>query len=176
MEVTIVTVGVTTSIKTSMNNYAFIDSQNLNLSIRKQGWILDFRKFRIYLKDKYAIDKAFVFIGYVFENQSLYTNLQKDGFILIFKPTLTLPDGNVKGNVDAELVLHTMIEYENFDKALIVSGDGDFYCLIDHLLKNDKLLNLMIPDRNQYSSLFRKLRPNIVFMNELRGKLEYPSK
>jgi len=157
----------------AQNNYAFIDSQNLNLSIREQGWILDFRKFRTYLKDKYGIAKAFIFIGYVPQNQDLYTNLKKDGYILIFKPTLSLPGGDVKGNVDAELVLHTMIEYDNYDKALIVTGDGDFYCLVDYLIKNGKLLKLMIPNINKYSSLFRKLRPHMVFMNDLRGKLEH---
>lgn len=155
------------------NNYAFIDSQNLNLSIRNQNWVLDFKKFRVYLKDKYNITKAFLFIGYVPENQNLYTNLQKDGYILIFKPTLILPDKRVKGNVDAELVLHTMIEYPNYDKALIITGDGDFYCLIDYLIKQGKLLNLMIPNRKQYSSLFRKMMPYIVFMDNLRRKLEY---
>ena len=34
------------------NGYAFIDSQNLNLNIRNQGWILDFVHFRVYLKEK----------------------------------------------------------------------------------------------------------------------------
>ena len=92
---------------------------------------------------------------------------------VIFKPTLNLPSGSVKGNVDAELVLHTMIEYPNYDRALIVTGDGDFYCLVDYLLKNGKLLYLMIPNMSKYSSLFRKLRPNIVFMDGLRGKLEH---
>lgn len=157
----------------TVDNYAFIDSQNLNLSIREQGWTLDFAKFRIYLKDKYAIKKAFLFIGYVPQNQSLYTKLQKDGYILVFKPTLTLPDNVVKGNVDAELVLHTMIEYDNYNRALIVTGDGDFYCLVDYLVKKNKLLYLMVPNMDKYSSLFRKLRPNIVFINGLRGKLEY---
>jgi uncharacterized LabA/DUF88 family protein len=150
-----------------------MDSQNLNLSIRKQGWVLDFRKFRTYLRDKYKVTEAFLFIGYVYENQDLYTNLQKDGYILIFKPTLRLPTGRVKGNVDAELVLHAMIEYEHYDKALIVTGDGDFYCLVDCLFKNDKLLKLMIPNKDKYSSLFRKMMRRIVFMNNLRGKLEY---
>ena len=158
------------------NNYAFIDSQNLNLSIRSQGWILDFGKFRQYLRDKYGITKAFLFIGYVYENQDLYTGLQKAGYIVVFKPNLTLPSGKVKGNVDAELVLHAMIEYSNYDKALIITGDGDFYCLVDYLRKNDKLLNIMIPDKNSFSSLFRKLMPYIVFMNNLRGMLEYDKK
>lgn len=157
------------------NNYAFIDSQNLNLSIREQGWILDFAKFRRYLLEKYAITKAFIFVGYVHENQNLYINLQKDGYILVFKPTLKLPDGSVKGNVDAELVLHTMIEYNNYEKALIITGDGDFYCLIDYLVKNQKLLKLMIPNNYRFSSLFRKMMPQIIFMNNLRNMFEYKS-
>jgi uncharacterized LabA/DUF88 family protein len=155
------------------NNYAFIDSQNVNLAIRDQGWVLDFKRFRKYLKDKYNITNAFIFIGYIDTNQNLYTSLQKDGYILIFKPTLTLPDGKAKGNVDAELVLHTMVEYPNYDKALIVSGDGDFYCLVYYLKGKDKLLKLMIPNRNRYSSLLRKFSKEMVFMNDLRGKLEY---
>lgn len=155
------------------NNYAFIDSQNINLSIQALGWTLDFRKFRRYLMDKYGVSKAFLFIGYVPENQSLYTNLQKAGYIVIFKPTLSLPSGKVKGNVDAELVLHAMIEYENYDKALIATGDGDFYCFVDYLMKNHKLLYIMIPNKNRYSSLFRKMRRYVVFMNNLKGKLAY---
>ena len=159
--------------KKPQNNYAFIDSQNLNLSIRSQGWILDFTKFRQYLRDKYNITKAFLFIGYVYENQDLYTSLQKDGYILVFKPTLKLANGKVKGNIDAELVLHAMIEYKNYDKALIVTGDGDFYCMVDYLRKNNKLLKLMIPNKYAFSSLFRKIMPYIAFMSDLRGKLEY---
>jgi len=160
-------------LKIRATNYAFIDSQNLNLSIRAQGWVLDFARFRIYLTDKYDIAKAFLFIGYLSENQPLYTSLQKDGYSLVFKPTLLLPEGGVKGNVDAELVLHAMIEYNNYDKALIVTGDGDFYCLVEYLLKKDKLLNLMIPNQQKYSSLYRLIRPKMVFMNDLRGKLKH---
>lgn len=158
------------------NNYAFIDSQNLNLAIRDQKWTLDFKRFRIYLEDKYNINKAFIFIGYIATNQSLYTSLQKDGYILIFKPTLFLPDGKVKGNIDAELVLHTMIEYPNYEKAVIVTGDGDFHCLIDYLKKQGKLWKLIIPNRYKYSSLLRKFAPDMVFMNDLKGKLEYRGK
>ena len=100
------------------NNYAFIDSQNVNLGIRAQGWELDFGRFRIFLKDKYHVNKAFLCIGYVKGNEGLYKYLQESGYICVFKPTLELPDGEVKGNVDAELVLHAMIHMGDFDKAL----------------------------------------------------------
>jgi uncharacterized LabA/DUF88 family protein len=33
------------------------------------------------------------------------------------------------------LNLHVMIEYSNYDKAVIVTGDGDSHCLVDHLKK-----------------------------------------
>ena len=162
--------------KKSGNNYAFIDSQNLNLGIREQGWKLDFARFRKYLEENYAVTKAFLFIGFVPENQRLYTALQSNGYILIFKPTLILPGGKVKGNVDAELVLQTMIEYEYYDQAVIVTGDGDFACLVDYLMKKDKLVRLLIPDRNNYSSLLARLKPKIVFLNGLKEKLEYMEK
>ncbi|MFZ4591537.1 MAG: NYN domain-containing protein [Ignavibacteria bacterium] len=156
-----------------MSNFAFIDSQNLNLSTLNQGWKLDFKRFRIYLKDKFDVTNAFLFIGYDPTNSNLYTSLQTYGYIIVFKPTLTLPTGKTKGNIDAELVLHTMIEYDNFDKAVIVTGDGDFYCLVEYLTKHNKIEKLIIPDKNKYSSLLRKFIPNILFMNGLKGKLEY---
>ena len=159
--------------KTTKNNYAFIDSQNLNLSIRDQGWKLDFKRFRGYLRDKYDVAKAFLFIGYVPTNKSLYTSLQEYGYILIFKPTLPLPDGNVKGNIDAELVLHSMIEYPNYDKAVIVSGDGDYHCLVEYLKRQGKLHKIIIPNRYKFSSLLRKFAPDMAYMNDLKGKLGY---
>ena len=152
--------------------YAFIDSQNLNLSIRDQGWKLDFAKFRIYLKDKFKVQKAFFFIGFIREYKPLYEYLRGAGYNVIFKPTLRLPDKKAKGNIDAELVLHSMIEYENYDKALIVSNDGDFYCLVKYLHSKNKLLKLIIPNRNKYSSLLRGFRNCMVYMNDLRQKLE----
>ena len=157
----------------TLNNYAFIDSQNLNLAIREQGWALDFKRFRKYLQDKYGVAKAFIFIGYVPTQQSLYISLQKYGYILIFKPTLILPGGKVKGNIDAELVLHAMIEYPNYDKAVIVSGDGDFHCLIEYLKKQNKLAKLIIPNQHKFSSLLRKFASDSVYMNNLREKLGY---
>lgn len=158
------------------NNFAFIDSQNLNLGIKELGWKLDFKKFRRYLEEKYSVNKAYIFIGYVPGNEPLYTNLQSMGYICIFKPTLELKDGRVKGNVDAELVLHTMIQISNFNKAIIVSGDGDFCCLVEYLLEQKKLEMLLVPDETRYSALLKKLsRPDkniFEFLNRKKNKLE----
>jgi len=157
--------------KNKLNNYAFIDSQNLHLAIKNQSWEIDFARFRKYLSDKFNVTKAFLCIGYVPNNQGLYTDLQKDGYILIFKPTLILPSGKVKGNVDAELVLQTMIEWENFDKCVIVTGDGDFHCLVKYLVKKEKLAYLVIPNKYKFSSLLKKFNKYITFLNGTKKKI-----
>jgi len=154
--------------------YAFIDSQNVNLATQECGWKLDFSRFYVYLKDKYKVSKAYLFIGYVAGNEALYTFLQKAGYIVVFKPTLEYGkkgQTHTKGNVDAELVLHAMIEYHNYDKAIIISGDGDFHCLIEYLEKQNKLSKIIIPNSRKYSALLRKFKEYFAYMNLLKKKL-----
>ncbi len=154
--------------------YAFIDSQNLNLGVLASGWRLDFAKFRKYLAAKYNVNKAFLFIGYIPKNHSLYESLKQAGYKIIFKPTIRgkkKGSGETKGNVDAELVLHSMIEFPNYDGAIIISGDGDFYCLVEYLEKKNKLLKIVVPN-DKYSSLLRKFAQYIVSVNLFKDKVK----
>ncbi len=168
--------------------YAFIDSQNLNFGTSKdiynrtgkskkliyKGWKLDFKKFRHYLSDKFHVSKAFLFIGYIEENKTMYKRLQSYGYTLVYKPTVKDHDGKPKGNVDAELVLYaSAIEFNNYDKAVIVSGDGDFACLHDYLKENKKLLNIIIPNRKNESSLLKHLQEFKIFIIREKEKLEF---
>lgn len=162
-----------------MPNYAYIDSQNLNLGIQSLGWKLDFKRFRIYLREKYKVEIAYLFIGYIPENQDMYDYLQKAGYILKFKPVLKNNDGKHKGNVDADLVLQTVIDcYENnFDKAVIVTSDGDFYSLIKFLYNKEKLIVVLSPYKDTCSTLLKKTaKERLVFMDNLKNKLEYKRK
>ena len=160
--------------KNKENNYAFIDSQNLNLGVQSLGWSLDFRKFRTYLREKYGISTSYLFLGYMQENQDLYSSLQKAGHVLVFKPVFSNENGDVKGNVDADLVLQAMIEYPNYDKAIIVSSDGDFYSLVKYLYERKKLKFVMSPYVKTCPKLLKKsAKERIIFMDNLREKLKY---
>lgn len=155
------------------NNAAFVDSQNVHLSIRELGWELDYSRFRIYLAEKYGVGRAYLFIGYVPDRRALYAALQQMGYICIFKPTLTYKDGSTKGNCDAELVLHALIEFSNYDKAVIVTGDGDFHCLIEYLISKGKLGKLLIPNQARYSALLKRFPSGfIAFISDLQGTLK----
>jgi len=169
--------------KIKLTIYAFIDSQNLNLGTSKdiikhgkviyKGWKLDFKKFRRYLADKFRVQKSFLCIGYIKQNERLYRRLKSYGYDLVFKPTVKDGFGKVKGNVDAELVLHSAkIQYDKYDKAVIVSGDGDFYCLHEFLVKNNKLFKIVIPNRKSESSLLRPFQRYKIFLIRDRDKVE----
>lgn len=164
-------------IRTSTTNYAFIDAQNLNLGIRELGWSLDFKRFRVYLKEKYHVSKAYLFIGYVPENKSLYQSLQEFGYTLMFKPILKNKDGIIKGNIDADLVLQAMIDFPNYDKAIIATSDGDFYSLVEYLYKQNKLALVLSPNRAKCSILLKKAaQEKIDFLVNLQKKLGYKRK
>lgn len=163
--------------------YAFIDSQNLNLGTSKdiikdgrltyKGWKLDFKKFRHYLTDKFKVEKAFLFIGYIKKNWKLYKYLKSCGYELIFKPTIRDSYGKPKGNVDAELVLHSaVIQYPNYDKAIFVAGDGDYFCLYEYLEQKKKLFRIIIPNVKSESSLLQKFQNYKTFLIFDRNKVE----
>lgn len=156
------------------SNFAFIDGQNLNLGVQSMGWKLNYYRFRKYLLEKYSVTTAYYFIGYVPGNQPLYSELQKAGYVLVFKPTIPDGNGNVKGNIDADLVLQAMLDFSNYDQAIIVSSDGDFYSLVKHLYQNKKLRFVMSPYIDTCSTLLKKeAKERIIFMDNLREKLEY---
>jgi uncharacterized LabA/DUF88 family protein len=167
--------------------YALIDSQNLNLGTSKdiikanrliyKGWRLDFKKFRRYLANKFRVQKAFLFIGKIKGNENLYKTLRSYGYELIFKPTVKDNYDKPKGNVYAELVLYAAaIEYNNYDKAVIVSGDGDFRCLHEFLIKNNKLLQIIIPNTKNESSLLKPFQKYKTFIEFEKNKLEFKGK
>jgi len=156
------------------NNYAFIDSQNVNLAIRDQGWKLNWKRLRVYLKDKYKVNRVYIFIWYVPSNNKIYQYLQEVWYILIFKPVLELKSWKTKGNVDAELVLHSMIQYNNFDKAVIITWDWDFACLVEYFLEQNKLKKLIVPNINKYSWFLKSAAKwNLDSLTFLRKKLEF---
>ncbi len=170
--------------KRLLPNYAFIDSQNLNLGVQKAGWKLDWRKFREYLAKDHNVQTAYLFIGYLQENEAMYEQLHDAGYLIVLKPTIEMTIAKteenkndkpiIKGNIDAELVLYAMKEMPNYKKAIIVSGDGDFYCLAEYLADKKRLLHVMTPNW-QYSSLLKPYEDYMIRIDKLRGQLEHKS-
>lgn len=170
--------------------FAFIDSQNLNVTVQKFGWKMDWKKFRAFLADKYGVVNAYMFIGYVPEFEDMYQQLHEAGYLIVLKPTFDMtrvkPEISetetkkeseedkkpVKGNVDADMVLWAMKEMPNYSKAVLVSGDGDFYSLVEYLDQQGKLLKILTPS-SHYSRLFNAYEKYIERLDLHRKELSY---
>lgn len=158
------------------NNYAFIDGNNLYLGAKSQNIKLDYRKFRLYLRHKLGVKNAYLFVGYDARNSLLYARLQQQGYILVFKPTVFFVKNGketMKGNVDAELVLHAAaIEFDNYEKAVIVTSDGDFACLVKYLDEKEKIQKIITPTK-RHSTLFR---PYLKYVLPLKAITQWKNK
>ena len=160
--------------KKPLVNAAFIDGNNLHQSTIGMGWKLDTKKFRRYLEELYGVYKAYYFIGRIEGQQQLYDTLESRGYELVFKETYIDVNGEVKGNIDPELILKTMTQYRVYKKAIIVTSDGDFSCLVEYLIRKNKLRSVIASSKGGCSHLLEKAAGTYIsYMDELRNKLEY---
>lgn len=149
----------------------YIDGNNLYRSAKELGFEIDYKKFRGWLRQKYNASNIYLFIGLVPERVKFYEYLQSCGYILVFKQTVSVGE-KIKGNCDAELVLKTVSDFYNksFTSCILITGDGDFGCLVE-FLKENKVINIVIaPDENKCSILLRNKNIEITFLNDLYHK------
>lgn len=156
-----------------MSCYAYIDGANLHMGIRELGKELDYEKFRTLLRWKYRVCKAYIFIGYIQAYESLYSYLRNCGFNLVFKEAV-LQRGETKANVDSEMVLQAVKDHyeEQPEHAVLVTGDGDFSCLVDFLLEKGVFRTIVAPNKDYCSYLLRKKNLSITYMNDIISKCE----
>ncbi len=163
-------------------NIAFIDGQNLHLGTAHEDWKIDFARFRIYLREKFNIDEAYIFLWFLDEDQDdLYKRLQKTGFIIVFREHNSNMKWKKKGNVDVDIVFEMMrrlMDELDFDKIILVSGDGDYIKLVKYLIEKNMLKKVLFPNK-QYSSLYNPIAYSLwvnLSLPEIRNKIQYIQK
>jgi len=161
------------------NNIAFVDWQNLHLWTAFLKWKIDFKRFRVYLKEKFLVNEVYLFLWFLDETeQKLYTKLQKSWFILIFREHNSNMKWKKKWNVDVDIVFEIMRKLKDekdFDKIVLVSWDGDYIKIVNYLIENEFLKKILFPN-NLFSSLYRKIQPKYwinLSLIDIRKKIEY---
>ena len=138
-----------------MSHYAFIDSQNLNKAIEAIGYAIDYRRFRLWLKNRHGIDRAILYFGYVKSNQKLYHSLEKCGFEFVFRD-VEYRLGKRKANVDICLTISALEQIPAYDKAYLVTSDGDFFDLVEKLKREGKFGGVISPQTKKGCSQLLK--------------------
>lgn len=153
----------------------YIDGNNLYRSAKVLGFDIDYKKLRGWLRQKYNPTNVYLFIGLVPDRVKFYEHLQECGFILVFKQTISV-EGVVKGNCDAELVLKATSDFytKACDKSILVTGDGDFGCLVEFLSQNNALERVIAPSKDRCSVLTKNKNVEITFLNEHYHKFSKP--
>ena len=145
-----------------MGNFAYIDNQNLYMATsraRYAPWDVDMQRFRVYLRDKFKVDRATLFMG-SFEDSyfSMYECFHRYGYEIAFREHAHTQLGKKKGNVDADIVFEMMLDAYtsgDFGKTVLVSGDGDYKKVVSHLIEVGKFEKLLVPSRASVSSLYK---------------------
>jgi uncharacterized LabA/DUF88 family protein len=149
---------------------AYLDGANLHRGVLGLGWILDYSRFRIWLSEKHRVSHAYLFIGFVSKYKDLYTTLQEAGYTLVFKETTRGENGRVKGNCDADLVLHAVCHYYEhaFARAVLVSSDGDYAGLVKFLHEREALETIVSPS-NKCSILLKRLNVPLTYIRDIHA-------
>jgi len=164
-----------------VGNAAYIDGQNLYKATTKSEdpWKRDLKRFRVYLSDKYKVERAYYFMGvHEPENTDLYIQLQSFGYLLVFREHSANLKGGKKGNVDPDIVFQMMKDvYEgDVDKVILVSGDGNYKRTVDHLMKMGRFEKILLPCKRYASSLYKRMGHEwyaYIDTPDMRSKLEY---
>jgi len=155
---------------------AYIDASNLKFGIEQSDWKLDYKSFRSWLRDKFGVSRAILFMGLIPDNAELYNFLQSIGYDISFKPTITSKEGKTKGNVDGELILTVAKDFyeKSLKSAVLVAGDGDYHCIVEFLKEKNVSISIVSPNRRYLSLLLKRTNVPIIildeFINNLRQK------
>jgi uncharacterized LabA/DUF88 family protein len=170
-------------------NFAFIDGANLHLTYENLGWELDYQKLRTYLEKKLDVVVAYYFIGKTEQNRDIYTKLETYNYNIKLKepsPYMTEEEycphckklikpamQRYKSDCDSFITLQIMLDTHIYDKAVLITSDGDFDNLVKWLLLKDKLKLIFAPCRNGCSWLLKSAgKGKIGFIDDHRDELE----
>lgn len=161
------------------NRYAYIDGANLHKGVESLGWKLNYRVFRSWIRQKFGITDAKLFLGMMSKNADLYTSLQGAGYKLIFKEVVYDGSGKPKGNCDADLVLQAMRDWYEGGMAsvVLVTSDGDYTPLVKFWLEKKVPCTIVSPAPiKKCSILLKRTGVPIVYLGDVQQKLEYRQK
>jgi len=171
------------------NNYAYIDGANLHYTYEYLDWKIDYQKLLDHLRTKYGVIIAHYFIGKTPNNQTIYNKLSSYGYNIKLKDpspyvteevvcqhcgeVVTPSEKRYKADIDSYLTMQVVSDINDFNKAVLITSDGDFDELVKRLLRQDKLRIVFAPCRNGCSKLLKRASVDMIaYIDDFRADLE----
>jgi uncharacterized LabA/DUF88 family protein len=112
----------------------FIDGSNLFYAALQLGIEIDYTKLLCRLTAGSRLLRSFFYTGVDRTNekqQGFLLWMRRNGYRVIAKDLVQLPDGSKKANLDVEIAVDMMALTGSYDTAVLVSGDGDLAYAVD---------------------------------------------
>jgi uncharacterized LabA/DUF88 family protein len=112
----------------------FIDGSNLFYAALQLGIEIDYTKLLCRLTGGSRLLRSFFYTGVDRTNekqQGFLLWMRRNGYRVIAKDLVQLPDGSKKANLDVEIAVDMMALVGAYDTAVLVSGDGDLAYAVD---------------------------------------------
>lgn len=112
----------------------FIDGSNLFYAAMQLGIEIDYSKLLCYLTRGSRLLRAFFYTGIDRINekqQGFLLWMRRNGYRVVTKDLIQLPDGSKKANLDVEIAVDMMTLADYYDTAVLVSGDGDLAYVVN---------------------------------------------
>ena len=154
----------------------FVDASNIIYGCNRAGWKMDFEKLIRYLKTRFGASRILYYAGLDSENKKqllFYELLQRFGYELHLVPVKHFSDGTRKGDVDARLAFEAMRYYNEYEKAIFLTGDGDYFWLFEYLLENGKEISLLAHRDSTARELRQLFGPRFTDLTPLRRIAEF---
>lgn len=154
--------------------FAFIDASNIIYGARAEGWFIDQKKLIIYLKNKFQVKKAFFYYGKDStdpKKEAFLRKLGQFGYILRVKEIKRFGK-KTKANCDVDLTMDVLLQINEYDRAIVLSGDGDFFPLLQHLQKQKKQLVVIASPKRTAREIKKFIGQNFINFANLRFFLE----
>ena len=106
----------------------FIDGSNLFHTALQLGIEIDYTKLLCYLTREARLLRAFFYTGVDRHNekqQGFLLWMRRNGYRVVTKEVIQLPDGSRKSNQHVEIAVDMMNLSPYYDTAVLVSGDGE---------------------------------------------------
>lgn len=165
--------------RTGKTTYAFVDASNIIYGASKYGWKMDFEKLSKYLRERYQVTRILYYAGVDTENLKqlkFYETLQRFGIELRLVPVKTFSDGKKKADIDSKMTFEMMLYFKEYDSTIIMSGDGDYYWVLEYLMQQKKEVRLLSHSKTTAKELKKLFAGRFTDLNLIRKIIEFKEK
>jgi uncharacterized LabA/DUF88 family protein len=162
---------------------AFIDEANITIQAERLGLRIDYKKLLQYLRKNNNLLRAYLYTGVDLESTGLnnfVVMLRRSGYRVVHSRGDERPDGSVKANLDVHLAVDMVSMVEQYDTAILFSGDGDYVPAVEEISRQgvsvdvismeEHAANNLIDIADRFIDLRELIEENDLIFRSHRGK------